>query len=190
LGISQPNVLAWTWSRLLRTAYQSSVLQDSDPPLTVSHRPACMGHHPPTAKSRLLPVIYTASGRRFIWCLPCKLAACVAEMRRSCRGGSRDALEGKGPQRRPQKPLHGRLEEVAEAAGGGSCRLSMPLRLAVWETVAGHRLGTLVSGEGGAPPLSNASLGGSRSCATTGQSCSSPCAKLFVNAKAKPIPIV
>jgi len=108
-----------------------------------------------------------------------------------CQGAwGRAALEGKGPQRRPQKPLHGRLEEVAEAAGGGSCRLSMPLRLAVWETVAGHRLGTLVSGEGGAPPLSNASLGGSRSCATTGQSCSSPCAKLFVNAKAKPIPIV
>ena len=35
----------------------------------------------------------------------------------------RDALEGKGPRRR--------LEEVAEAVGGGYCRLQMPLRLAL-----------------------------------------------------------
>ena len=39
----------------------------------------------------------------------------------------RDALEGKGPQRRPQKRLNRRLEEVAEAVGGGCCRLQMPL---------------------------------------------------------------
>ena len=31
----------------------------------------------------------------------------------------RDALEGKGPQRGPQKRLDRRLEEVAEAVGGG-----------------------------------------------------------------------
>eukprot|EP00670_Eutreptiella_braarudii_P021862 CAMPEP_0174349268 /NCGR_PEP_ID=MMETSP0811_2-20130205/5969_1 /TAXON_ID=73025 ORGANISM="Eutreptiella gymnastica-like, Strain CCMP1594" /NCGR_SAMPLE_ID=MMETSP0811_2 /ASSEMBLY_ACC=CAM_ASM_000667 /LENGTH=48 /DNA_ID= /DNA_START= /DNA_END= /DNA_ORIENTATION= len=31
----------------------------------------------------------------------------------------RDALEGKGPQRRPQKRLDRRLEEVAKAVGGG-----------------------------------------------------------------------
>ena len=43
----------------------------------------------------------------------------------------RDALEGKGPQRRPQKRLDRRLEEVAEAVGGGYCRLQMPLRLAL-----------------------------------------------------------
>ena len=40
-------------------------------------------------------------------------------------GGGRDALEGKGPQRRPQ--LDRRLEEVAKAVGGGYCPLEMPL---------------------------------------------------------------
>ena len=41
--------------------------------------------------------------------------------------------------------------EVAEAVGGGYCRLQMPLKLAVGirETVAGHRLGAL---EGGVTP--------------------------------------
>ena len=34
----------------------------------------------------------------------------------------RGALEGKGPQRRPQKQLGRRLEEVAKAVGGGYCR--------------------------------------------------------------------
>ena len=65
--------------------------------------------------------------------------------------GSRDALEGKGPQRRSDT----RLEEVAEAVGGGYCRLQMPLRLAlaVRETVAGHRLGAVEGGGGGTPPL-------------------------------------
>ena len=41
---------------------------------------------------------------------------------------TRDALEGKGPQRRPQKRLDMRLEEVAKAVGGRYCRLQMPLR--------------------------------------------------------------
>ena len=40
----------------------------------------------------------------------------------------RDALDGKGPQRRPQKRLNGRLEEVAKSVGGGYCRLQMPLK--------------------------------------------------------------
>ena len=64
----------------------------------------------------------------------------------------RDALEGKGPQRRPQKRLNSRLEEVVKAVGGGNCRLQMSLKLApaVRETVAGHRLGTLEGG-GGVP---------------------------------------
>ena len=35
----------------------------------------------------------------------------------------RDASQGKGPQRRPQKRLGRRLEGVAEAVGGGYCRL-------------------------------------------------------------------
>ena len=72
---------------------------------------------------------------------------------RGARGcGGRDALEGKGPQRRPQKRSRRRLEEVAEAVGGGYCRLQMPLRLAfaVRGTAAGHRLGAL---EGGGLPL-------------------------------------
>ena len=44
-----------------------------------------------------------------------------------------------------------RLEEVAEAVGGGYCRLRMPLKaaVAVGGTVAGHRLGAL---EGGCLP--------------------------------------
>ena len=66
----------------------------------------------------------------------------------------RDALEGKGPHRRPQKRFDRRLEEVAEAVGGGSCRLQMPLSLAlgVRETVAGHRLDALEEG-GYLPPF-------------------------------------
>ena len=38
----------------------------------------------------------------------------------------RDALEAKGPQRRPQRRSDRRLEEVAKAVGGGYCRLQMP----------------------------------------------------------------
>ena len=47
------------------------------------------------------------------------------------------------------------MEEVAEAVGGGYCRLRMPLRLApaVRETVAGHRLGALEGGGGYLPPF-------------------------------------
>ena len=37
-------------------------------------------------------------------------------------GGCRDASEGKGPQRQLQRRLGRRLEEVAEAVGGGYCR--------------------------------------------------------------------
>ena len=35
------------------------------------------------------------------------------------REGGRDALEGNGPQGRPQRRLDRRLEEVAKAVGGG-----------------------------------------------------------------------
>ena len=60
----------------------------------------------------------------------------------------------KGPQRRPQRPVGRRLEEVVKAVGGGYCRLQMPLRpaLAISETGAGHGLGALEGG-GGPPPL-------------------------------------
>ena len=48
-------------------------------------------------------------------------------------------------------------EEVTEAVGGGCCRLQMPLKLAldIRGTVAGHRLGALEGGGGGAylPPF-------------------------------------
>ena len=43
----------------------------------------------------------------------------------------RDALEGKGPRRPPQKRFDRRLEEVAKAVGGGYRWLPMPLTLAL-----------------------------------------------------------
>ena len=60
-------------------------------------------------------------------------------------------VPGGWPQRRR---LGRRLEEVAEAVGGGYCRLQMPLSLAlgVRGTVAEHRLGAL-GGGGGAPSV-------------------------------------
>ena len=48
----------------------------------------------------------------------------------SHEGPHRDVLEGKGPQRWPQRRLHRRLEEVAKAVGDGFCQLQMPLKLA------------------------------------------------------------
>ena len=66
-----------------------------------------------------------------------------------CGGTNGDALE------EPQRRLDGRLEEVAEAVGGGYCRLQMPLRpaLGVREAAAGHRLGALEGGGGVPRPL-------------------------------------
>ena len=73
----------------------------------------------------------------------------------------RDALERKGPRRRPQERLRGRLEKVVKAVGGSHCRLRMPLKLAlgVTGTVAGHRLGAL-EGEGFLPPVGPMGGGG------------------------------
>ena len=70
-------------------------------------------------------------------------------------GGGRDALEGKAPRRRPQERLGRRLEEVAEAVGGGYCRLRMPLRLGlgVRGAVAGHGLGSMEGPGGNLPPF-------------------------------------
>ena len=69
--------------------------------------------------------------------------------------GTRDppaqgCIRREGPQRRPQKRLDRRLEDIAKAVGGGYCRLQMPLKpaLAVRATVAGHRLGALQRGGG------------------------------------------
>ena len=97
-------------------------------------------------------------------------------------GGGRDALEGEGPQRRPQKPLGRRLEEVAKAVGGGYCRLQLPLKpaLGVRETVAGHGLGALglepprhgappnVAHMAGTGPAHAAAEPAARSCAARG----------------------
>ena len=75
------------------------------------------------------------------------------------RGGGLggDALEGEGPQRR----LDRRLEGVAEAVGGGYCRLLLPVKLAlaVTGTVAGQRLGALEGGGGGVLPPFHCSPG-------------------------------
>ena len=43
-------------------------------------------------------------------------------------GLPRDAVEGKRPQRRPQKQSGRRLEEAVKAVGGGYCWLRMPLK--------------------------------------------------------------
>ena len=50
----------------------------------------------------------------------CGMRTCVRQPR--CPP-VRDAFEGKAPQRQPQKPWDGRLEGIAEAVGGGYCRL-------------------------------------------------------------------
>ena len=67
----------------------------------------------------------------------------------------RDAVEGKGPRRRPQKRLDRRLEEVAKAVWGGYGRFQVPLKLApdIRGTVTGHRLGALEGGGGCLPPF-------------------------------------
>ena len=86
---------------------------------------------------------------------------CRPTHRRPQRWLGREAFEGQGPQRWPQRRFGRRLEEVAKAVGGGYCRLQMPLKLAlgVRGTVTGHRLGALEGGGGGnLPPPSNASL--------------------------------
>ena len=69
------------------------------------------------------------------------------------RSQTRDALEGRGPQRRSHMRLDRRMEEVAKAVAGGYCRLQMPLKLAVAVrgTAAGHRLSAL-EGDGCPPP--------------------------------------
>ena len=80
------------------------------------------------------------------------------------RPGGRDALEAKGPQRRLQRRLGRRLEEVAKAVGDGYCRLQMPLKLAlgIRGTVAGHRLDVLDGGAGCLPPFQCIPVRGSR----------------------------
>ena len=99
---------------------------------------------------------------------------------------TRDALEGKRPQRRPQQPLGRRLEEVAKAVGGGYCRLQMSVQVAlgVRETLAWHRLGPL---EGRFPsPPSNAFLAGGDRWAGTGRRTIDPQRRSSRTARTRP----
>ena len=66
----------------------------------------------------------------------------------------RDALERKGPHRRPPAAVRQAVGGGCRGGWGGYCRLQMPLRLAlgVRGTVAGHRLGALEGG-GTSPPF-------------------------------------
>ena len=66
-------------------------------------------------------------------------------------GLPRDALEGKRPQRRPQKQLGRRLEEAVKAVGGGYCRLPMPLKLALGGQWLGIGWAPWRGGGGGLP---------------------------------------
>ena len=47
-------------------------------------------------------------------------------------GNARDALEGKGPQRRPQDQLDRRLEEVAKAVGGRLLSVTKAIEAGTW----------------------------------------------------------
>ena len=73
----------------------------------------------------------------------------------------RDASEPKGPQRRPQRRLDGRLEEVAKAVGGRFCRLPMLRKpaLGVRDRVSGHG-----RGGGGATPTPPNAMDGPHQC--------------------------
>ena len=119
------------------------------------------------------------------------MAGCTAAVTSTCAawrrwGGARGQYTGEGGgvnfrtksnSRRPQRRLDRRLEGVAQAVGGGYCRLHMPLRLAlaVRETVAGHRLGALEGGGGVPRPLSmHPSRGGASSREVASNGCRSP----------------
>ena len=71
------------------------------------------------------------------------------------RTGGWGCIRRDGASETAPEALDRRLEEVAEAVGGGYCRLQMPLKLAlgVRGTVAGHWKGALKGGGGVPPPL-------------------------------------
>ena len=76
------------------------------------------------------------------------------EGHRALKPKARDALEGKGPQRPPQRRLDRRLEEVAKAVGGRLLSVTNASDVGVCrqKTVAGHTLGALEGGGGYLPP--------------------------------------
>ena len=71
---------------------------------------------------------------------PAVCGICAVSVCQDMRGSARGALEGKGLQSWPQRRLDVRLEEVAEAVGGGHCRLPMPLKVALAGTRDGGGL--------------------------------------------------
>ena len=119
------------------------------PPTEFRGPPGCTGGarpHPLVALCCPLPppnMLHTADGQHF-----------VSRKRRPQGCIRREGTSEVAPE------AVGQAEEVAKAAGGGYCRLAMPLSLAlaVRETAAGRRTGALEGG-GGSPP-SNASLPG------------------------------
>ena len=113
-------------------------------------RPTC------TASLYLPEELYSIARRRKAWYRSFVVCAFCSMTWGEGGVGREEASEA-----RPRRRLGRRLEEVAEAVGGGCCRLQTPLHaaLGVRETVAGRRLGAL-GGEGLPPPPSNASLPG------------------------------
>ena len=78
-------------------------------------------------------------------------------------GISRGALEGEGPQRRPQQRLGRRLEEVAKAVGGGYCRLLNAVEPGAWRQGDSGWAPWSGGGGGTAPPFQCISWGPGRS---------------------------
>ena len=72
----------------------------------------------------------------------------------------RDALEGKGPQRRPQRRLGRRSEEVAKALGGRLLSVTNAIEAGTWRQgdSGWAQAGRPGGGGGGTSPPSNASL--------------------------------
>ena len=119
--------------------------------------PAPPGPSPPTTLPFLYAVVQQPDG-----CLGVPPPPPRRRLHSATGSPPRNALERKGPKRLPQKRLDRRLEEFAEAVGGGYCRLQMPLKLTLgrtWRvrgTAAGHRLGALEGRGRVPPPTSNA----------------------------------
>ena len=66
------------------------------------------------------------------WCSPCGTTSHGPRGTMRGGGGSRDALERKGPQTRSQKRLDRRLEEVAKAVGGRLLSVTNAVEAGTW----------------------------------------------------------
>ena len=125
-----------------------TVLRSPPPPPRAPEMPAALRTPPPTNNS----THPKAHRRSHLWSAPyARSRAAVGGFGAAlCGGGLRCWCRGffapngaRSPFPPPQKRFGRRLEGVAEAVGGGYCRLQIPLRLAlgVEETLAGHGLG-------------------------------------------------